>query len=717
LSNSKAQLTRSIPQLLRELEIKERKLAGEDRINFTGINSTSTPAGGSGRRSDDPNVTPLASFLRTAGDTMIGAIAFYPTAVTISSGAIDITQDTTSKFSTYVIVSGEGAADDTLATITGAAFAGQIMYIQPILTNEITFTETGGNLILPDGGTDIVANSAKDGRTILKFIFDVTVNSNKWTLVSFSETIGANKQLSNLSGTVAVNVDLDPGGAGGTRDMGNPTQFWDAIFLERIRFPDTQALASGSEPTIGYDTGLAPDAGFWNVPAGNDILLKFDAVTGFTFNAAGLIVVGTAGVTAEEFFVNSAGADPTLNGEIVRNVADVKVFSGGAVRNMSDIGSGASGANQQLSNLSGTVAVNVDLDPGGAGGIRDIGNATQFWNKIFLETIRFPDTQTLSSGGEVTIGYDTGLAPDAAFWNVPAGNDILLKFDAVTGFTFNAAGLIVVGTAGVTAEEFFVNSAGADPTLNGEIVRNVADVKVFSGSAVRNFTQMAELDKTQTFTNDNTFTNIEAVEFRSVAQPTTVRFKMSATGIVAQIGSTGDSFDIDTGGINRFAVDENGTIINNSLTMLGEINMSLGNRFIDWLELSTPATPATNHARLFFDSADEVLKIKKSGGSVVSLEGGGIDEGTSPVNWTGTHTWTGICSFNGATTSINSSTIVIGDSSADNVSIGGRITNDFIPDADNTYDLGSATLAWDRLYLGDATTSRLRIPVGNNLFD
>jgi len=165
--------------------VNERKLAGQDRITFTGISSTSSPLGGTGRRGDQPNLNTGESFLKTAGDTMIGALAFLPNSVTIATGAIDISKDTTDKFTSYVILTGEGAADDTLATITGAFHAGQIIYIQPILTNQITLTETGGNLILP-GGSDVVVNAAKDGRQIVKLIFDVTVNANKWTLVSNS---------------------------------------------------------------------------------------------------------------------------------------------------------------------------------------------------------------------------------------------------------------------------------------------------------------------------------------------------------------------------------------------------------------------------------------------------------------------------------------------------------------------------------------------------
>jgi len=477
-----AQRTPTTPDRLRRSIDRETDLYGLIRSQQRSTAQIVSPIFGQSAGSSATIGT--GGFLKTAGDTMVGPIAFFPTIVTIATGEIDIGRQS-GDFTSYVFCTPESGSTDDLVTITGAVHAGQLLYLQGIATDTITIKNSGNIETLDGNDYDLIDDD------IIILIFDIT--DNKWQqITSGKNSLGANKQLSNLSGTVAVNVDLDPGGAGGIRDMGNATQFWDAIFLERIRFPDTQALAAGSEVTIGYDTGLAPDAAFWNVPSGNDILLKFDAVTGFTFNAAGLIVVGTAGVTAEEFFVNTAGADPTLNGEIVRNVADVKVFSGGAVRNFSDISTSPS-ANQQLSNLSGTVAVNVDLDPGGAGGTRDIGNPTQFWDAIYLERIRFPDTQALAAGSEVTIGWDTGLAPDAAFWNVPSGNDILLKFDAVTGFTFNAAGLIVVGTSGVTAEEFFVNTAGADPTLNGEIVRNVADVKVFSGSAVRNFTQMAYL--------------------------------------------------------------------------------------------------------------------------------------------------------------------------------------------------------------------------------
>lgn len=41
--------------------------------------------------------------------------------------------------------------------------------------------------------------------------------------------------------------------------------------------------------------------------------------------------------------LGDAAADPSANGEIARNGADVKVYSGGAVRSFSDIGSGGGG--------------------------------------------------------------------------------------------------------------------------------------------------------------------------------------------------------------------------------------------------------------------------------------------------------------------------------------------------------------------------------------
>ena len=65
-------------------------------------------------------------------------------------------------------------------------------------------------------------------------------------------------------------------------------------------------------------------------------------------------------------------------------------------------------------------------------------------------------------------------------------------------------------------------------------------------------------------------------------------------------------------------------------------NNNLGTFYQDIGEIAAPAAPAANTGRLFFDSADEHLKIKKSDTTLVDLESGGGGGGTWDPNSTET---------------------------------------------------------------------------------
>jgi len=139
-------------------------------------------------------------FLRTAGDTMIGPIAFFPNATTIASGAIDIGK-TSGNFTSYIIVLGQGAADDFLDTITGAAHAGQILYMQAVITTKITLTNSG-NIITADG-----ANLDVNGGNIATLIFDPTVPAGgKWRVVSVSLGVAGGSGATNLNALTDVTL-------------------------------------------------------------------------------------------------------------------------------------------------------------------------------------------------------------------------------------------------------------------------------------------------------------------------------------------------------------------------------------------------------------------------------------------------------------------------------------------------------------------------------
>lgn len=72
------------------------------------------------------------------------------------------------------------------------------------------------------------------------------------------------------------------------------------------------------------------------------------------------------------------------------------------------------------------------------------------------------------------------------------------------------------------------------------------------------------------------------------------------------------------------------------------------------------------------------------------------------VTIAGTVTHTGVNTFTGSVTSINSANIFLGDSAADNLAITAQITSNFIPDVNNSLDLGSSGLRWNDIFLGGA---------------
>lgn len=114
--------------------------------------------------------------LATQGDTMMGPIAFFPQAVTVVAGVIDIGIQTPD-YSTRIIVLGEGGAADVLDTILNARFAGQFLVLQAVATTPITLKHLTGNIRIPSGNDYLI----KALESVILF-FDSTTN--EWVLVA-----------------------------------------------------------------------------------------------------------------------------------------------------------------------------------------------------------------------------------------------------------------------------------------------------------------------------------------------------------------------------------------------------------------------------------------------------------------------------------------------------------------------------------------------------
>ncbi len=104
-------------------------------------------------------------------------------------------------------------------------------------------------------------------------------------------------------------------------------------------------------------------------------------------------------------------------------------------------------------------------------------------------------------------------------------------------------------------------------------------------------------------------------------------------------------------------------------------------------------TLADDESVILIDDATAGVQSWRILSGSIATASGGVTESSNPVVWTGTH------SFNGAGTSINSATIMLGDVDTDNLFITAKIASTLIPDADNTYSLGTSSLEWRDLHV------------------
>ena len=173
-----------------------KDIYGLNRTKLTSKTIQNPVFGSSGAGGDTSSAATGAS-LQTQGDTMIGPIAFFPVDVFIDNAtdpanpSINIGSGASNPpdFSTYVLVSGSGT-DDSLNTIYGAAFAGQLLKLQAIVDIEIKdgATEGVGNIVTNGLSQNVLAGS------ITEFIFDITASPNGnqggWRLSSTSNPQG-----------------------------------------------------------------------------------------------------------------------------------------------------------------------------------------------------------------------------------------------------------------------------------------------------------------------------------------------------------------------------------------------------------------------------------------------------------------------------------------------------------------------------------------------
>ena len=164
---------------------------------------SSTMSFGVAGGSSTPSGIETQGRLKTSGDSMVGAIAYYPKiAVIDGSGAIDVERsnelgDLTDDYTTYLIVTPVGSADD-LDTISNPSNAGQLIHLEANTTGTITLKHNTGNIFIPSESDHTI--SAGGFATL---IYDVAIHTDKWVLVSSSESG------SSWVGTATSDLDMD----------------------------------------------------------------------------------------------------------------------------------------------------------------------------------------------------------------------------------------------------------------------------------------------------------------------------------------------------------------------------------------------------------------------------------------------------------------------------------------------------------------------------
>lgn len=358
---------------------KERKKQfGRERAAFTNISGVAATAG-SGVNATTNNVVQVTT-LPTGGGTMMGPIAFYPKLQFLNTGSttLDISKATDTSYSSRVIVSGQSNAA-TISTISGAAHAGQILFLQAASAQTITINETG-NISIPGSTTSYVMTANE----IILLQYDSTTtkwititlgggssgagltDNNVWTGTnqftgsyvtvtgSFSAT-GASITLGDASTDIInfggkAGTDLNMGtyditnldnisfGAG-TQNIADTTTPVNNLFVKQVRLQSGSLTTNKPNITSSSSGGNTVDLNF---TTGSGFIIYEQGQPKHTFSGSSLTTPNI--LSSGTWTLTSDTNSPNTNGMFARVGGHVKVYTGGALKSLSDIGTGSGGA-------------------------------------------------------------------------------------------------------------------------------------------------------------------------------------------------------------------------------------------------------------------------------------------------------------------------------------------------------------------------------------
>jgi len=189
LSNGKASRRKDTADVLRDINKQKRNFNAASRRTSSGTGPVSFGAVSSnfGVSVGSNNDIKFFDGLSVSGGVMMGPIAYNPQERTLVSDQLTLT-DTTGIInpgSSWTVVSGQSASADNLVTINGAAFSGQILYLQA--KNQAITLKTTGNIHTNDNADVVLSafnSGAGTGGEVATLIYDDKVTGGNWVVVN-----------------------------------------------------------------------------------------------------------------------------------------------------------------------------------------------------------------------------------------------------------------------------------------------------------------------------------------------------------------------------------------------------------------------------------------------------------------------------------------------------------------------------------------------------
>ena len=576
MSNGKAVTKKSLVDEVIKLKRENVKSYGQQRQRV----SSGAYIGTSGQKGGSDSNDISTSYLKTAGDTMIGPLAFYPKTSTLSSGIMDASEST-GAYSSRIYVIGQGSSADDLEVILGASHAGQILFFQPIVAaitlqsylKTATAWSSGTSynvgdvvLYLSQRYTCYVAHTSSGSIT--------PADATKWHRNNIRIT-GSTEQVVAVDEIILLQYDstdgvwtvVSGGGSGGSNLLTSNNNFTGIN-----SFTNASGAFTVSNPTVSLGT----NAGNINILGTLQMSANYATFSAMTAPSASLS-------TTRKLFVDTAD-----------NKLKIRTNTG-----------------------------SIDLEAGGAG----LGTAN-----VWTDVNTFQSTVSMT-GPTVNLGDST--------------ND-RVNFISQVGTDINMGTYDVINLDRLK----FATAAGAGSALG---------------------------------TSD---TGIEA-QFSGG----------SSAGVKLQVPAN-NIYQFFIGSTEKFNIGTSISALNMDLALSGYL--AIGDNYMEFGDMTSAnvgTTPA-NKRRVFSDSANnDELSVKKSDGSVVSLEG----SGGGGVSLGGTNTWTGQQTFSNQNTIIQNDLTVYDNVTIqddlqvyDDVTLGSSISDDI--DINGRVEWGNSYTAYTSSY-------------------